>query len=261
MMRRRLSAGLVVIAVVAAGCGSGGGGQQAEPTRTPSTGPTATAAPTTPSVQPSGPSQSKADAKRDGVIAPLAALPLRIRSQVGRSITTPEGVWALSRPAAGISKYTVGCRLGPDTGDYPTTTICTTEYGELLLLSADQTRILRAYPLPAVPPDYLVVTPEAVYCGRGGDPVMAENVLPDSMVCRVDRKTFRATVRIFPGGDDSVVAQPCFYAPSCWTVDKRFIAITEMKVDARGLLLRGRNATWTLLDPTTLVVKQTGLKS
>ena len=67
------------------------------------------------------------------------------------------------------------------------------EYGEVLLLSANRSKVLRANPLPGVPPQALLLEQDALYCSRAGD-----GGLPDSMVCRIDRSTLRSTVRIYP---------------------------------------------------------------
>jgi hypothetical protein len=72
-----------------------------------------------------------------------------------------------------------------------------TEYGELLLLTSDRSRILRAYPFRGLLPQWLMVTPKAVYCGRQGD-----GGLPNSMVCRVDRSTGALIVVVFPGPEE-----------------------------------------------------------
>lgn len=78
-----------------------------------------------------------------------------------------------------------------------------TEYGELLLMTPDRSRILRAYPFRDVPPQWLLVTPRAVYCGRQGD-----GGVPNSMVCRVDRSTGALTVVVFPSPDDFATNAP-----------------------------------------------------
>jgi hypothetical protein len=77
------------------------------------------------------------------------------------------------------------------------------EYGELLLLTPDRSRILSAYPFRGVPPQWLLVTQEAIYCGRQGDGGLA-----NSMVCRVDRSTGALTVVVFPSPDDFATDAP-----------------------------------------------------
>lgn len=204
-----------------------------------------------------GPSQSAADAKRDGVVAQLAAIPFAARVGIQTSVVTPEGVWAISRPTKAAQKYATGCRLGPETGKYPTTTICTTEYGEVLLLDSTRTRILRSYPLAAVPPKFLVVTPDAVWCGREGDTVLSETTLPDSLVCRIDRRTYEARMHVFAPGEESEVMQPCFFPPKCWTVTRGRLQMTALEVDAHSVWAKDHNGTWTRIDPATLAVTAT----
>ncbi len=228
----------VAVAVLAAACG--GTTQMAE------------SAPPSSESSATQPSQTAADAARDGVIPEVAALPFSVRVDVRGQVVAAEGVWVLSVPTAAAAKNADGCRLGPDTGKYPTDTICVTEYGELLLLDAGRSRILRAYPLPAVPPTFLLLTPDAVYCGRAGDAAVGETMLPDSMVCRVDRATLAARVRVFPAPADSVVAQPCFFPPASWSVADRWIGAVGATLDGDRLLVRAGDGTTTALDATTL---------
>jgi hypothetical protein len=171
------------------------------------------------------------------------------------SAATPEGVWVLSKPSAKAAKYANGCRIGPVDGKYPTDAICTTEYGEVLLLDASRSRIVRAYPLAGVPPQYLVVTDGAVYCGRQGEG--DGSALPDSMVCRIDRKTFGSTVRVYPA-DVSIVNQPCFYPPKTWTIADGFLDVKALAAGGGAVWARDGSGTWTKLDPTTLMVVARG---
>lgn len=206
----------------------------------------------------STPSQSPADAARDGVVADLAALPMEARVEVTASVRTEEGVWATSRPPESISEY-IGdedCRIGDETGKYPEEVICTIEYGELLLLDADQAEIVRAFPLPSVPAEFLEVGEDAVYCARNG-----EDMLRDSMVCRVDRSTLDAVVRIFPSDAGSTVVQPCFYAPDNWTVADENLDVAEVVVDSDGVWILSSTGRWTGLDPDTLEIIHRGLES
>jgi hypothetical protein len=219
---------------------------QGEPASTTTTGATATTIATTTTGGGDPASQSPDDAARDGVIAELAALPLPLRAEVVDSSETDEGIWALSRPAPGIEPYTDDCRLGADSGRYPTDFICTTEYGEVLLLDSDSGAILRAYPFPGVPPELIVVTETAVYCARNG-----EGMLPDSMVCRIDRVTLEPTVMVFPGSIDSVVAQPCFYPPDHWSTTQEPLTVSSLHVDADGVWVEGVGGAGRL-DPVTL---------
>lgn len=145
-----------------------------------------------PSVDVGAPSQSSRQARRDGVPARVAALTLDERlaplehSHPGRqAVSTREGVWVVSR-------------LNDPT-----------EYAEVLLLNRSRTKILRAYPLRSYPPTYLLATPDAIYCGRQGD-----GVLPNSMLCRIDRASLGVRVRIFPHTD------PYGAEPEDWLVGR-----------------------------------------
>jgi hypothetical protein len=243
MLRRRRIlrvaslAGVLAVLTLAAACGGGGEPNAQQPSSTT----------TTPASAP-GPSQSPADADRDGVVAAVAALPLGQRMVVQASVEAPEGVWVVSRIAPSAEQPGQGCRLGPEEGQTPTDWICTTEYGEVLLLDGTQTRILRAYPLAGVPPQFLRLTDDALYCGRPGD----GGLLPDSMVCRIDRHTLEATVRIFPGQPDSVVVQPCFYPPAAWAIDDEFLAVNDLVADTTGVRVGNGDGTWRTIDPLTL---------
>jgi hypothetical protein len=124
----------------------------------------------------------------------------------------------------------------------------------VLLLDSARTRILRAYPLPAVPARFLRVTSDAVWCGRPGDTRLSATTLPDAMVCRIDRQTLRAEVRVFAPGEESEVMQPCFFPPANWTVQRGRLAMTDLAVDGRGLWARSAAGTWTRLDRRTLAV-------
>lgn len=230
-------AGALALFTLAAACGGGGG-----PNASQSSSTTTTAAVT------EGPSQSPTDAARDGVVSAVAALPLTQRMVVQASAEASEGVWVLSRVAPSAEQPGQGCRLGPEEGQTPTDWICTTEYGEVLLLDSSRTRILRAYPLAGVPPQFLRLTDDALYCGRPGD----GGLLPDSMVCRIDRQTFAPTIRIFPGQPDSVVVQPCFYPPATWVIDDEFLAVTDLAADASGVQARNPDGSWRTLDSLTL---------
>ncbi|GAB6903729.1 hypothetical protein [Kineosporia succinea] len=133
------------------------------------------------------PSQSPADATRDGVFPAVAALPLvnRLATIQGMgAIVTDEGVWVMTRPSLGSIWGSDGCVERTDaTPRYP---LCRSlVYKELLLLSkgpAEQ-HILRAYPLLNAE-DWFAVTDQAVYCGHDSN-----RSHYDSTVCRVDRLT------------------------------------------------------------------------
>lgn len=223
-------------------------------TTTATTLPQPTTSSTIDSADPDLPSQAPEDAQRDGVIADLAALPMSIRVSVVDDSQAAEGLWAISVPLPDvIEPHTEGCRLGSDEGVYPTDFICTAEYGELVLLETSEGPIVRAVPLPGIPPEILLVSEDAVYCGRSG-----EGRMPDSMICRVDRSSGEVLVTVFPGVIDSIVDQPCYYPPENWVVAESPLEVLEMTLDSNGLWVREEGG-WALLDPITLAVQDTGL--
>lgn len=155
-------------------------------------------------------SQFTADARAYGIDAAVAALPIGVRvfqpdpadwPAATSQASTPEGLWLVSR-AEHSPNYDYGAHSG-----------LLAEYGELLLLTPDRSRILRAYPFRGVPPQWLLVTPKAVYCGRQGD-----GGLPNSMVCRVDRSTGALIVVVFPHPEYFATERPQAFAgrPGSW---------------------------------------------
>ena len=149
---------------------------------------------TTPFVpRPDGASQQPEAAVRDGVVAAVALLP--IVDRVGEWGETPgtsteEGFWAIGRmnPTAGDDDCVVGLAFGVYGIDF----VCADTYGEVLLMSNDGNEILAAYPMPDVPPTWMVVTAEAIYCGRPGT-----QALPLTALCRIDRSSGEFQVRLF----------------------------------------------------------------
>lgn len=206
-------------------------------------------------------SQSAEDAERDSVVPELAALPLNLRvdqaapdREQGRA-DTPEGIWLAARPDADASEVTDGCGLGDPDGVYGRDIICVMEYGEVVLLDEGGQRVERALPLPGVPPQWIEVTDEAVYCGRQGD-----GGLPTSMLCRVDRETGEATVRVFTRdreADEAYLdAMGEFLDEAGWALDDsrpgvRFDGMTQT---AEGLVLEGQDGR-ALVDPQTLELR------
>jgi len=157
------------------------------------TGGTSTARPAPPpSVGPTAP---------DGVPSAVATLPPTDRVQQVPGGTTrvsgADGAWVISRPAA-VSRG----------------------YAEVLHLDASG-RILRAYPFAGVPPQWLLLTPQAVYCGRRGD-----EAAPDAMVCRIDRTTGAVRVLVSAGGAGGTALTQGDVAarPGTWRVDDRAFA-------------------------------------
>lgn len=171
-------------------------------------------------------SQSEADAARDGVIPILAWLSVSKRVKpidplydgISTRIATPEGIWLISRPdIIGLTNSDISClnRKVSPTNPYQ---VCN-GYSEILLMTPDLTRILRAYPIPFLPAQWLYLTADGVYCGRQGD-----GALPDSMACRIDRKTMTLTARVFPSDAVEVDAQTTIGDfngwPGTWKLDQ-----------------------------------------
>ncbi len=191
------------------------------------------------------PSQSVADAKRDGVVPEVAALPFGLRVDATSTVRLDDETWAVSR-LRGRGAARVGCE-GPQEGRYGIDFVCGLEYGELVQLRGR--RIVRAYPLAGLPPQHVAITDEAVYCARQGD-----GGLPDSMVCRVDRDTRDLTLRIFPSEIDSAFTDTDRELPDAWTIDDEQISIAKFAADDAGVWAKAYNAGWTKLDPDTLEI-------
>jgi len=144
------------------------------------------------------PSQTSEDAVRDQVPAEVAALPTELRLNLypeyfgPTTVATPEGTWLSSTLDSAVME---GCFTGETP---PPDAVCLAEYAEIVLLDSETGRIVRAYPLPSLAAHQLIVTDDAVYCIRQGD-----GALPASMLCRIDRDTLEAIVRVFPYDDDS----------------------------------------------------------
>ncbi len=137
-----------------------------------------------------GPSQTPAEAERDGVVPELATYPLADRAVPTRWFDTPEGTWAITtmpeRPGG------TDCTVGDAEGAYGTEYICSAEYGEVLLVD-EQGAVLRSYPMPGEIPTWILPTKDAIYAGRVGD-----GSLPESTIARIDRHTLEAEVLVFP---------------------------------------------------------------
>jgi hypothetical protein len=217
---RRLApalAGCTVVALLITVGWLAGPGEPSVPADTPPASTVSTPAPT----DPNAPSQSPADAARDGVNRLLARLPVSRRVAATEPIqdgslsqvSGPEGTWVISRPdTATIGDPDTSCvaRKGQGSTRYD---VCY-GYSEILLMTPDLKRILRAYPIPSLPAQWLVLTPEALYCGRQGD-----GAIPDSMVCRIDRSTLRFTGRVFPFKDAVDASAPKTFKgwPGAWS--------------------------------------------
>lgn len=143
------------------------------------------------------PSQTAADAVRDGVVPELAALPFYRRVRVETEIEAEEGIWMLTRLSRAVEEesWATGCGLGDPTGVYPVDIICTVEYGEILLV--EDAAIVKAFPMPGAVPGWVHLTDQYVYSGRIGD-----GGLPDSTLVRIDRSTMDVTVVVIPAEFD-----------------------------------------------------------
>ena len=207
------------MAIVAAACT--GDSPHERPTATP-----------TAAVDPRGPSQSPADAKRDGVPPAVAQLSFDERTRVLPPEPTPipaeEGVWTLTRTSAeGVH-----------------------DYGEVLLLDQTRKKIVRAFPLPGYPPYHLVLTENAVYCARAGD-----GGLPNSHVCRIDRRTMELRVRVFWSDEGPDITERPPPAPR-WAVTDGYLPVYEFDADDDAVWAKDwyEGNTWTKLDPVTLEI-------
>jgi hypothetical protein len=204
-----------------------------------------------------GPSQSVEDATRDGIVPEVAALSSVQRVVVAPNsfgptvLDTPEGIWVVTRPSAdGISGLDENsCLLGDPDGLYGRDYVCMSEYAEVLLLEQGTGRILRAYPFHSMPTHQLFLTDDAIYCALQGD-----GGLPDSMLCRIDRTTLQATVRVFPS---ALEYQPDrysdWYIPPTWTIDAPTDLVLWQTIGLVDGTLRitGHSGT-AIVDPVTL---------
>ena len=156
------------------------------------------------------PSQSPAAARRDGVVAELARLPLARRAQPHLGVADPSGsTWWLTQPSLDVGDASSGA-IGDPNGAEGTELIGTGEYGEILLLDAGS-RVERAYPMPELAPTWLYVTTDATYAGRTGD-----GADPDSSIVRIDRRTHEARTVVFPHAGPSGDAGTSVRLPG-WT--------------------------------------------
>jgi hypothetical protein len=228
MRRSRLVTPALLAACLAVACSS-----DKTPTGQASSSQTA---PATSTLPPSQPSQSPQEALRDAVVPAVAALSFEARVGIVEREVTPEGTWALSRMPTGVGDSSSGS-IGSGTA-YARTIVSAYEYGEVLLLDRTSSRILRAFPLPGLPPQRLLVTPSAIFCERQGD-----GGLPDSMLCRIDRTTLRGKVRVFPWTSESGFhpVPPDRYVPSNWSINNPFgrAMFQTIRLDGRSLIVTG----------------------
>jgi len=159
--------------------------------------------------------------------------PERVR-QVPRSsggptrASTGDGVWMISRPPGAPGSY-----------------------ADLLHLDGSGRRILQSYAFPGVAPQWLLVTPKAVYCGRRGD-----GAAPDAMVCRVDRATGELRVRVSADltGHPAVGEGDLAGRPGAWALDDRNFTADLGAAPVLGTELTFRSGGVLRLDPDTLTV-------
>lgn len=196
----------------------------------PSTSPVAPATSAAPTAAPAPvpseadrPSQSAADAARDGVVAAVAELPPSSRIGVVAELPAGDGGrWVLSRLPRGTADRFISTNSGR-LGD-PAGGPVASDYGEVLLLGADGA-IVKAWPMPGAPPNWLVVGADRVYAGHDGD-----GGLPDSTLARIDPATLQATVVLIPSEVDGTATG----WPSGWHV-----ATGDDVYDYRGAIGRG----------------------
>lgn len=206
-------------------------------------------------VPPGPPSQSIQDATRDGVLPELAALPADIRIEqlpdgFGTTrLETNEGTWLISQPTNRIPGLPGGCIIGDAIGLYGLDFLCTTDYAEILLLDSVSGEIVRAYPFATAHPQVLALTDDAVYCIRQGD-----GGVPDSMLCRIDRATFDAVVRVFPSAVDSAVGEGTrIFIPPNWTIEdpSDLVLWQRLTIEETRLTIEGISGS-AKVDPITL---------
>lgn len=187
------------------------------PTQSPTVSTTAPAS--APAVT-DGPSQSAADAERDGVLSAVAELSLEERVDSLAELPAANGrTWVLSELAGSTVRRfvsTTAGRLGDPSGGP-----AASDYGEVLLLDAGGA-IVRAWPMPGAPPNWLALGPTAVYAGHDGD-----GGLPDSTLARIDPVSFAATVVVIPAEIDGTATG----WPPAWSV-----ATGDDVFDYRGVI-------------------------
>jgi hypothetical protein len=213
------------------------------------------------------PSQTPAEARRDGVLPALAALPVSKRvtpvdplyeGTTHTQLSAPEGVWVISRPDVTTDTGCLPGRASSSNGTTATYRVCS-DYAEILLLTPDRHRVVRAYPIPGEPPQWIVLTPEAIYCGRQGD-----GALPESMVCRISRASARTTstqaftARIFPPSTTADQDGPTSVKgwPGVWRINPPNKRTGFDRADLNQGLLRILSSTGqetVRLDPASLI--------
>ncbi len=143
-----------------------------------------------------GPSQTTADAARDGVVTGLAELPLGRRLGTRQFSGASEGIWVLSDTPS-YAEITGPCGSEDPDCAYGRDWFNGGMYGELLLMDPTGQEIVRAYPMPDLSPSWLYIDDEHVYVGRIGDGAAPQNTL-----VRVNRNSLAMTGLIFEDPDD-----------------------------------------------------------
>jgi hypothetical protein len=121
------------------------------------------------------PSQTSAEAERDGVSADLAELALSDRSLPSIAVHAAEGTWA----ASSVPNVTPCLGAGCET------------YAELLLVDDDQ-RLRLAVPMSGFAPTWMVLTTKFLYAGQDADEVRG-----DTAIARIDRETHEVEIVAF----------------------------------------------------------------
>jgi len=272
LLMMRICTPVIVVALLAASCGiessdtTAPAATEAPVTTTTAAPPASTTTTTTTTTEPPAttttvimtgePSQSVADAQRDGVVPEVAALPIELRVDPVFELRAAEGVWVVSRLHDDVWTLTDNGVLGDPGGQYVADFIDVPEYGEVLLLDGSSSAIIRAWPLPGLPPQRLILTPEAAYCAKQGD-----GGLPDSMVCRIDRATGEALVRVFPWVNDSgYPPPPDTTLPEYWTINEPvgLVLFQDLTGTEAAIAVSGQDG-YALLDRTTLEIQTTNL--
>lgn len=121
------------------------------------------------------PSQTAAEAERDGVSADLADMALSDRSFPSIAVHAAEGTWAVSSVPNVTPCLGGGCET----------------YAELLLVDDDQ-RLRLAVPMGGFAPTWMALTTEFLFAGQDADEVRG-----DTAIVRVDRETLEVEVVAF----------------------------------------------------------------
>ncbi|MCP4247579.1 MAG: hypothetical protein GY778_11070, partial [bacterium] len=177
------------------------------------------------------PSQTPADAERDGVVAELAAIPTGMRVSPLVGVNAEEGRWILARPTDELIRSIsgTGCGLGNTVdGTYGVDVICVVEYGEILLVD-DLGQIIRAYPMPGAVPSWILVDVDAVYAGRIGD-----GGLPDNTLVRIDRTSLQADVWLVPAPLDGGSEWPPDWRIASDAQSAQYVSLVSIGPDSDG---------------------------